>query len=198
MSAEFIKYYKDLDQSLFAKINQTWAFKFGDFYFPGVTDFHQSPNFLYGILPLLLFGILYKYRMKGVKYLLTLTLALVLTDLVSFRVIKHLVQRPRPSHSGIQVTLRVDDSGGTSFPSSHAANIFAAAGVTAYFFPATAALAYLYAASIAYSRVYVGVHYPSDIIAGSILGFAISYLILFFIKGLMAEKPKKERKFKSA
>ncbi len=196
MISQLMEYYKGLDQSLFARMNQDWTFPFGDFYFPGVTDFHQSPTFLYGILPLLVLFLLVKYRKKGVKYMITLAIALILTDMVSFRVIKHFVQRPRPTHSGIHVVLRVEDSGGTSFPSSHAANIFAAATVTSYFFPPMSGLVYIYAASVAYSRVYVGVHYPSDIVGGAILGFTISYLILLFVKAFFMPHPQKEKPFK--
>lgn len=196
MSPQLIEYYKKLDQSLFAKINQDWSSALGDSYFPAVTDFHQSPVFLYMILPALLIAILYKFRMKGVRFLITLAIALILTDLVCFRIIKHSVQRPRPAHAGIHVVLRVEDSGGTSFPSNHSANIFAAAVVTGAFFPFTGAVFFLYAISIAYSRVYVGVHYPSDVLAGALIGMIIGYIVIYFASVVFTKREVKEKKFR--
>jgi len=72
-------------------------------------------------------------------------------------------------------------SGGYSFPSSHATNHF---GAAVFFFctlrPYLKKWAYLFffwAASISYGQVYVGVHYPSDVIGGAILGSIIGYLM---------------------
>ncbi len=143
------------------------------------------------ILPVAIILILVNMRMKGLKFLLTLGLALACSDLIAYRVVKQAVARPRPAHSGMKVVLRVPDSTSPSFPSSHATNMFAAAGIISFVFPPYAGLAFAYAACVAYSRVYVGVHYPSDVIAGGVLGFAISFLIwqvakLFFLK---KEKP---------
>jgi undecaprenyl-diphosphatase len=62
-----------------------------------------------------------------------------------------------------------------SFPSGHAATSFACAATLARFAPRrTAVVLYVLAALIAYSRVYVGVHYPLDVIAGAILGLLVA------------------------
>ena len=65
-----------------------------------------------------------------------------------------------------------------SFPSGHAATSFAAATVLARSVPRLAIPFYALAAAIAYSRVYVGVHYPLDVIAGALLGVGIATALL--------------------
>ena len=65
-----------------------------------------------------------------------------------------------------------------SFPSGHATTSFAAATVLSFALPRLAPLWIILACGIAFSRVYVGVHYPLDIVGGAILGIAIALLML--------------------
>jgi membrane-associated phospholipid phosphatase len=58
-------------------------------------------------------------------------------------------------------------------PSGHAATSFAGAVILSYFLPRSAPYVFLLAAAIAFSRIYVGVHYPSDVVAGAALGAAV-------------------------
>ena len=83
--------------------------------------------------------------------------------------IKLAVDRPRPVDDPL---VPVPTSG--SFPSGHAATSFACAATLAIFLPRRAAVLYVLAALIAYSRVYVGVHYPLDVIAGAALGLLVA------------------------
>jgi membrane-associated phospholipid phosphatase len=83
--------------------------------------------------------------------------------------IKHVVKRPRPRLADLPGL--VGTPGALSFPSAHASTSFAAAGVYRGLLPA--APLYLTAAAMAGSRVYLGVHYPSDVVAGVLLGAAI-------------------------
>jgi len=103
--------------------------------------------------------------------LLELTLAIVLASFLADHVMKPLASRERPFVSTPEILVigsRPDDA---SFPSGHAANAFAAASVLARRLRAQCVLWWSLALLIAYSRVYLGVHYPLDVIGGALLGF---------------------------
>jgi undecaprenyl-diphosphatase len=100
--------------------------------------------------------------------------------------VKLLTDRPRPyvAHPDQEplrpATLDV------SLPSGHAATSFAAAVVLArYLPPRVAPLLFVLAALIAWSRVYVGVHYPSDILAGALLGAGIGFIAPRLLAGAL-------------
>jgi len=65
-----------------------------------------------------------------------------------------------------------------SFPSGHAATSFASAAVLSVFAPRLAPGFILLAAAIGFSRVYVGVHYPLDVVGGAVLGVAVAAVLL--------------------
>ena len=92
-------------------------------------------------------------------------------DAASFGV-KDLTSRTRPfvAHREIHPLYVVHSS---SFPAGHAATAFAGATLLAYVWPRGTAFFLLLAVAIGYSRVYVGVHYPSDVIVGALLGVAV-------------------------
>lgn len=89
--------------------------------------------------------------------------------------IKAASDRPRPPIGDPGFTAMISLPGDGSFPSGHAATAFAAAGVVAIRYPALRIPLLVLAAVIALSRVYLGVHYPIDVVAGAALGLVIAW-----------------------
>jgi membrane-associated phospholipid phosphatase len=81
--------------------------------------------------------------------------------------------RPDPASAGVPEARRVEMPSSPSFPSGHAASSFAFAEAVAETMPVLAAPLRVLAAIVAYSRVHTGVHYPGDVIAGSLIGSSI-------------------------
>lgn len=99
-------------------------------------------------------------------------------DLVAVRAVKPAVERVRPCHSLASVRAPLGCGSGQSFPSAHAADTAAAAVVVTWAAPMLAPLAYVVTAAVGVSRVYLGVHYPSDVVAGWIIGAAIAAVLI--------------------
>ena len=102
-------------------------------------------------------------------------LALVVASVAS-GALKAVVDRARPPLDPGGLTALVTLPGDASFPSGHATTAFAAAGVVALLHPRLRTPALGLAALVALSRVYLGVHHPSDVLAGAALGLAIAAL----------------------
>jgi membrane-associated phospholipid phosphatase len=179
-----------IDQQVFFFINHSLHTESLDLLFP----FWRSQYFW---LPLYAFFITYLFSNFSAKkvgiYLLALSLTVGLADIISSRVIKKTVQRPRPCNDLMlkdKVKLLVPCGGGYSFTSSHATNHFAAATFVLLTFVnfwrknrlLGRSLLIFWASSIAFGQVYVGVHYPLDVIGGGILGVLIGRLGSFFYK----------------
>jgi undecaprenyl-diphosphatase len=90
--------------------------------------------------------------------------------------LKAIVGRDRPWVTVPEADPLVRTTIGQSFPSGHAATSFAGAVVLTYLFPRGAPAFLTLAAAVAFSRVYVGVHYPSDVVAGAVVGAAVGLL----------------------
>ena len=96
--------------------------------------------------------------------------ALAIASAVSNGPAKLLVRRRRPASPSRPALIRTPRS--TSFPSGHRASAFAFATATCIELPGLAPLVVPLASAVAYSRVYTGVHYPSDVAAGAAIGVA--------------------------
>jgi len=138
-------------------------------------------------VPLYLFILAFLFLNIGKKTRIWLYFALVnvtLTDQLSSSVVKNFFQRLRPCNDPFlfgEVRLLLNHcSGGYSFTSSHATNHFGFAMFAFLtlqpFFNKYTKLFFLWAATISYAQVYVGVHYPLDILGGTVLGLCIGWL----------------------
>jgi undecaprenyl-diphosphatase len=117
----------------------------------------------------LLLGLLFRHRWPGV---FQVTLAIGLAALLADVAAKPVVARHRPfmSISGYEVMAKPQRSG--SFPSTHAAGAFAGAYAMSGLFPELRGALWIAAVLVAFARVYVGVHYPLDVIGGALIGLA--------------------------
>jgi undecaprenyl-diphosphatase len=103
-------------------------------------------------------------------------LADAIADLIAFG-LRAAVGRPRPPAVYAEPEPLVHVPHGGSFPSGHAATSFACATVLAFAVPRYSVALFVLAAAIAWSRVYVGVHYPLDVLGGAILGVLVATLL---------------------
>ncbi|MBP1655946.1 MAG: Membrane-associated phospholipid phosphatase [Bacteroidetes bacterium] len=179
-----IEFLYTVDVAMFSFLNSGLANPVGDFLWPYITDYDRylPVRILLVVVWLLL---MVKGGKRGRTAALLVVVVLVCADQLSSFGIKPLLERPRPCHTvnGVQVVqnvhLLVHCGGGKSFPSSHAVNNFAVATLFTFFYRRWAWAFFAWAGLVALSRVTVGVHYPSDILGGAIIGMAVAGLIIW-------------------
>lgn len=108
--------------------------------------------------------------------------ALLSSLLINNYLIKNLVARPRPFVTFPELRILIPTPSEFSFPSGHTSSSFAAAAVFYRHLPKKlGVLAILLAGLIGLSRLYVGVHYPTDVLAGALTGVLLSYLAQWIV-----------------
>lgn len=107
-------------------------------------------------------------------------IALIGATLIGQVTIKTLVKRKRPCHTHNDVTMLIPIPSDMSFPSGHTTSSFACSTVMMFFNPWLGMIGYTYAIFTAISRLYLFVHYLSDVICGMLLGIIIGILSCLF------------------
>ncbi len=159
------------DIALFHLINGRGQNGFLDWFMPFMTDLN---NFRY-VLPVLAAWLLVKEKKAGIAFLIFLGLTLAITDPFSSRLLKEWSGRIRPCHVLAEVHLLTDCNTSYSFPSTHAVNVFAAAFFLSQPFRKLSPLFFGIAGIVGYSRIYIGIHYPFDVIGGAAIGILIAW-----------------------
>ena len=145
---------------------------------------------------LLLYLLIKNYRKQSWIILLSVAALIALSDQISVHFFKDFFERFRPCHNLETQDLvhRVNNKcgGQFGFVSSHASNSFAVSDFVGLFLRKhmryALILLLLWAALVSYSRVYLGVHYPGDILGGAILGSSLAVVMFFITKRILKFK----------
>ncbi|OGF47529.1 MAG: hypothetical protein A2452_02420 [Candidatus Firestonebacteria bacterium RIFOXYC2_FULL_39_67] len=183
---EFIKKLLDLDVRVFYFLNKDLANPVLDFIMPIIT------NEKFILIPVIAVAIY--FMIKGSRNtriaILCMIIAVLLADAVAYRLIKPFFGRLRPCDVLPNVHILVL-AGRFSFPSNHAANMMALAVITFFFYKKYSWIIFAIALIEGFSRVYVGVHYPLDVLNGYFLGILCAFLVIAVYRGIELEKKKK-------
>lgn len=187
------------DKELFIKINNDWTSPVLDNIFP----WYRYQNAWLPLYLFLLLFLLMNYGWRIWPFVVTVALTVTATDQLSSHVVKLFINKPRPCQDAsleehVRLLLNYCP-GNPGFTSSHATNHF---GIACLFFftlyPIFKKLGYwwfVWAATICYAQVYVGIHFPLDVIGGAILGTIIGCSIAALYNKYVGLPPKLEKPF---
>lgn len=183
-----------IDSSLFLFLNHLPHNFITDIFFAGISLAGTSGAVWFVILALLFL----REEITEKKIFLALAVAGLVSFILVEGILKPVAGRPRPEFTLAGVIVVSDHTVSPSFPSGHATIAFAAAMILSYAHRKWAGLYYLLAVLISFSRIYIGKHYPSDVLAGTLLGSVIGYISLETInvtyKSLKISSGKKNKR----
>lgn len=162
----------NIDNSILDFIQNNIKCSFLDKVMPVITSLGNA-GILWIIIAIILV-ISKKYR----KYGIIMSIALIIMLVFGNGILKNLFQRVRPYQANNFADLLIKKPVDTSFPSGHTYASFASAGVLYYMNKKVGIASYVLAALIAFSRLYLYVHYPSDVLGGIILGIVTSFVAI--------------------
>lgn len=177
-----------MDRFLFKLVNLDLSNPFFDFLLP----LFREKKFWIPLYLFLAYLLIRKYKSRSLSPIFLLLITLTICDQLSSEVIKNIFQRLRPCNDPElkdKINLLVNCGKGYSFTSSHACNHFGLATVFVFIFRNFThnkrkkifmkLFFYVWASSIAFAQVYVGVHYPVDVISGAIIGFSVACICIW-------------------
>lgn len=166
----------NIDCKIVSFINNKVKNKYLDFIMPKVTRLGDF-GLIWNIISIALI-ISKEYRNIGFKAVTALCLCILLGE----GIIKHITKRVRPFVINTDLKILIHKPRGYSFPSGHTASSVAVASILAIYFSQIAVIVFVLAFLIGFSRVYLCVHYPSDVIIGAVLGIICANISLIICK----------------
>jgi len=177
-----------LDTMLFKFINSDLANGFFDFVIPIFSD---EQSLLYMMLVFLIV-IAWKGNREERFAILAAAVAVAIVDPTCSKIIKPLVGRIRPCFVLDNVRILKIIGGQLSLPSNHCANVAAIAGAFGFLSKRTLYILMPAALLVGFSRIYVGNHYPLDVLAGWAIGGAFGALSAFIVKKTFIDRKTKK------
>ncbi len=170
-----MQWLQSTDVNLFRTVNLNWANSFLDKIMP----FFSGNDLFMPLLAVLALVLVWKGGRRGLICVLVIGLVVAVGDGFICNTLKHVVGRERPCIALADARCLVGKSSSGSFPSSHAANWFSAGMVALIYYRRSFWFMLPLAALVSFSRIYNGVHYPSDVLGGAIIGAGYAAAIVW-------------------
>lgn len=182
----------NLDYAMFELINQKLISSYADLFFPWITDLHKTLVFKFTAIPLLFILFINRLKRSGLTFFIFLILSLSVNDFCGSLVKNHFL-RLRPFENPEISAVQKSAAGSKSFYSNHASNMFTFAMYTSQLIPQVKIPFFIFAGVVAYSRIYNGVHYPSDVLVGALVGLLWGYIFSVLAKKIVSYLNSKQQ-----